>query len=588
MSRVIDITLTGGMSDYSGYIGTLEFTVGRSTIGFGDSQDELDMAWALVGRVRANYPCDATLLGPHSTGSLLKTKLALQAVRAHHGGGGITVMVCCYPPYVQFLDGCLASVLAQQEDFEDEEVQIIIGYDAPEVDDELQAVLDGLGLSDVEVICQETGSPAPLYNACAKAATTKYLLMLDADDLLGDRYLIDMVGAIESDRRAVMAYPMIKNFGDAWDTKELVYYSWDRLQNDNFAPNACLVLREEWERAGGVDESLGGFWDWDLWMRMLRPETGHIGAPSSATLLRRVHSGSHCERESKPGGWEGKVRSKNTTTALLVSYCGRDYCLPILRRFLKEQTFPRSRLALYIYDNSKRPGIRKFRVGIGWAKVTYYHDSVPMEAYVGETLRQKASLSVRVRAADTQGRQRQLLGRAFADKTTAIYNWMLTHVTEDAAFILEDDVDPPLNAIERLYEGWKDCVGFVSGWYLERSCGSVLVTRGPDRHRPKPMGEEIEDIDSCGLGCILLSLSGLRHYGIKFRSWVKEGSSIIGNDNALCHDVGVTGMKRLIHWGVPCKHWVSATQYLDPEKGRSDPLVSLEDALVTIDEALLH
>ena len=126
----------------------------------------------------------------------------------------VSVMVACHPPYVKFIEECLVSIMRQLADFDQGDVQLVIGYDSTELDSDLRAILDRLGISVSHVVLHRCGESQVLKNRCARDMQGRYYLFVDADNWLEDGFLKRSVDALEPHKNAVIAYPRLLHFGD--------------------------------------------------------------------------------------------------------------------------------------------------------------------------------------------------------------------------------------------------------------------------------------------------------------------------------------------------------------------------------------
>jgi glycosyltransferase involved in cell wall biosynthesis len=109
-------------------------------------------------------------------------------------------------------------------------------------------------------------------NAGIAAASGKYFLFLDADDLLAPEALAWLIEAMDgrSDRLCVMGYRLFERDANRGEDRHLPSLpALPRLFFDNLAPpHAYLCSRPMLDAAGGFDPKPKGCEDWDLWLRM--------------------------------------------------------------------------------------------------------------------------------------------------------------------------------------------------------------------------------------------------------------------------------------------------------------------------------
>lgn len=139
---------------------------------------------------------------------------------------------------------------------------------------------------DSRVLFLSSGSPADrgagvsaARNEGIAAATTDWLLFLDADDRIADNYIERIVGVLERAAADVdgvtcsWAYETPDHRTERWNDRRLV----DGMdifeiaaRSCPFAIHACVIRRELVQEVGGFDPTLAVGEDWDLWQRLAR------------------------------------------------------------------------------------------------------------------------------------------------------------------------------------------------------------------------------------------------------------------------------------------------------------------------------
>jgi glycosyltransferase involved in cell wall biosynthesis len=198
----------------------------------------------------------------------------------------VTVVIPCFN-YGRHLEQAVASVVAQT--FRDLEVIVV---DDGSTDDSL-AIAGALAEAhpQVKVHAQpNSGQPAYARNAGIERAEGRYVVCLDADDLLAPQAIAAEVALLEADPGLGMAYPVQQNFGASSDGPLFNAWDADALRYANRLPTTTMFRREAWEEAGGYSTNVPGYEDWDFWIACMAQ--GWRGAlASDATFLYRVHEG---------------------------------------------------------------------------------------------------------------------------------------------------------------------------------------------------------------------------------------------------------------------------------------------------------
>ncbi len=150
------------------------------------------------------------------------------------------------------------------------------------------ALIDALERSGTPVLRKPNGGLGSARNAGLLAATTPWVLTLDADDILAPDFLEKTLAAAARSPRAAAVGTFMRCFttDPAIATGGWMPLGFDRdlLASANHAcPASCLLRRDVVLEAGGYDEHLVSFEDWDLWCTLA--ERGHEAAIVPEFLL---------------------------------------------------------------------------------------------------------------------------------------------------------------------------------------------------------------------------------------------------------------------------------------------------------------
>jgi glycosyltransferase involved in cell wall biosynthesis len=150
-------------------------------------------------------------------------------------------------------------------------------------------VLPAAYANDPEIVVvipddRSTKSGGRARNAGARMTALPYLFFLDDDTILAKGALSTLYAAVKR-YDACVTYcnwlgicvpPGSHPLGPVWHYKSI---PWDpyRLNSGNFISTPSIIRRDVFTSAGGWDETLGGYDDWDLWLRMLKAwkDSGH-------------------------------------------------------------------------------------------------------------------------------------------------------------------------------------------------------------------------------------------------------------------------------------------------------------------------
>jgi glycosyltransferase involved in cell wall biosynthesis len=196
----------------------------------------------------------------------------------------VTVVIPC-SDYGEFLDEAVASALRQAGG----QPQLIV-VDDGSTDSATQRAFERLP-DEVRLLRQRNAGVSAARNAGAAAATTAYLLMLDADDRLRPGALSALRAPLEAQPQLGFAYGDAEFFG-AWSGR-LAFPDFDgyRLLYRSIVTATSLMRRDLFEAVGGFDPALPGYEDWDLYLGAL--ERGWRGRRVPEVVLDyRRHSSS--------------------------------------------------------------------------------------------------------------------------------------------------------------------------------------------------------------------------------------------------------------------------------------------------------
>ncbi len=209
----------------------------------------------------------------------------------------VSVVIPCHNAEV-FLPRSVSSALGQMN----------VGLDLIAVDDgstdESLAVLDGFGDACLRVIRQgcRTGVSAA-RNRGLSEARGRYVAFLDADDEWKPDTLARLVGALESEPDAVVAYCGWQNVGLPGGRGEPYVPpdyeeegKWERLLRSCPWPIHAAVARTDVVRAvGGFDERLTHAEDYKLWLNVAA--RGTVVRVAEVLALYHFHGGNQASRD---------------------------------------------------------------------------------------------------------------------------------------------------------------------------------------------------------------------------------------------------------------------------------------------------
>jgi len=178
----------------------------------------------------------------------------------------VSVIIPCYRQ-ARYLPSSIDSVLAQTLD----SVEIIVVNDGS--DDETDQVVSQYG-NHVSYIKKPNGGMSSARNAGLAAATGRYVMFLDADDLLHPEALARLFEATgpEGDCVAIMGTEFFSDDPTVWLPGPSIPEQMNTMLPRTFVNNepihAHLCPRAAILQVRSFNESLGASEDWDLWLRI--------------------------------------------------------------------------------------------------------------------------------------------------------------------------------------------------------------------------------------------------------------------------------------------------------------------------------
>jgi len=121
-----------------------------------------------------------------------------------------------------------------------------------------------------KLVSQENAGVSHARNQGIEKARGKYILPVDADNLIEPTFVERAVTAFESGGDdVVVVRPRIAFFGDKTGEWEFAPFSLKHMAQRNIIDNCALFKKSDWQRVGGYCETIKTREDWDFWLMML-------------------------------------------------------------------------------------------------------------------------------------------------------------------------------------------------------------------------------------------------------------------------------------------------------------------------------
>lgn len=174
----------------------------------------------------------------------------------------VSIVIPCYNPADWLLDA-IASARAQTYPH----IEIVLVDDGTSQAEALDRVRSAATRVD-RFLRQTNCGPSAARNAGVRASSGRFLVPLDADDILDPDYVAECLAAMSAAEPAFV-YTSCRVFGERHYLDTLPEYNLYDLLDRNTLTYAALIRRDDWDLVGGEDESMRfGYEDWEFWLRL--------------------------------------------------------------------------------------------------------------------------------------------------------------------------------------------------------------------------------------------------------------------------------------------------------------------------------
>lgn len=181
----------------------------------------------------------------------------------------ISIIVPCYNQ-AQFLEECLQSIIEQTY----KNWECIIINDGSCDDTESIAKKWTQKDSRFKYLYKENGGLSSARNLGIKKAQGEWILPLDADDKIGNKYL---EFAEKEFYNSNLVYCKARFFGTVNKDWNLPSYNFKNLLLSNHIFNPSFFKKEDWKKAEGYDTNMMyGLEDWEFWINILKDKKTRV------------------------------------------------------------------------------------------------------------------------------------------------------------------------------------------------------------------------------------------------------------------------------------------------------------------------
>lgn len=147
--------------------------------------------------------------------------------------------------------------------------------------------------SRYKYIDKENGGPAIARNTAIAASSGKYILPLDADDLIAPFYAEKAVDYLENHPKCKVVYGEAEYFDGRTGVWELPDYDYENELWENAIYCTAVYRKSDYDKTIGYNPNMNyGNEDWDFWLSLLA-EGDEVYKIPATVLFYRKHSFSH-------------------------------------------------------------------------------------------------------------------------------------------------------------------------------------------------------------------------------------------------------------------------------------------------------
>jgi glycosyltransferase involved in cell wall biosynthesis len=178
----------------------------------------------------------------------------------------VSVVIPCHN-YARYLPEAVSSVLAQT--FAAWELVVVDDGSTDDTAEVTQRLIAGHPDRRIRLLRQANAGVSAARNTGIEAAGGRYILPLDADDVIAPTMLEKTVAVLDGDPGVAIASTDVFTFTDddlPPQVMPLPAYSRELLLQRLIMFYCSLYRREAWQTVGGYDETMRAGEDWDFWI----------------------------------------------------------------------------------------------------------------------------------------------------------------------------------------------------------------------------------------------------------------------------------------------------------------------------------
>jgi len=140
---------------------------------------------------------------------------------------------------------------------------------------------------NIKIIKQSNSGPSSARNNGINNSNGEFILPLDADDMIYPEYIQNCVNILKNNKNISPVYCDTHHIGQIQGIEQRPEWSMERLIQGPFIVNCSMFHKKAFDDCKGYDDSLKGWEDYDLWIRM--GQKGYIGKRIPKPLFIYYH-----------------------------------------------------------------------------------------------------------------------------------------------------------------------------------------------------------------------------------------------------------------------------------------------------------
>ncbi|GHT21800.1 hypothetical protein AGMMS4957_11100 [Bacteroidia bacterium] len=145
--------------------------------------------------------------------------------------------------------------------------------------------------ANVRVFTQQNSGVSAARNHAIREAKGKYILPVDADDLISPDFIDSAVEVLENNPQIKVVGCRVERFGEKQGEKKYPKFSLRLLARKNMIVNSSMFRKADWEKTKGYCEEEIFCEDWDFWLSLFETGGEYVRLPFIGLQYRvRINS----------------------------------------------------------------------------------------------------------------------------------------------------------------------------------------------------------------------------------------------------------------------------------------------------------